>query len=221
MSELCVKLRISDEAARAMLKAGTLVGIRTARKGKLGGDWRIVDPGHRFEAYLRSLEEHLLHIPLLSAHETAQIIGTSYDYLHHIVLNGKIKPMATEGKRRLHLYSVAEIRRYLWERQKIARPKKKTVLLARLVEWGRQILEQQNQENASGGYVKDEMDELATQILKLPEPARSQSLRELFLKMDKARCVIQATQRDQYRTGDTPETDHSPSPGLPATDQPR
>lgn len=190
LSELCFKLKISDSTAKSMLKDGRLTGIKVGKRNR--GEYRIVDPGPKFEAYLRSLEERTLHLPLLSAHEAAEVVGTSYYYLHQLIKKGQIKPMARVGKLRVHLFTVAEIRRYLMAKQKLARPRKKLVRLERLIQWAKQILAQQNGETVSTAAL-DEMAVEVDRILKLPEPVRSQSLQALFLQLDRAQLMVQAS----------------------------
>ena len=204
MAELCIKLRISDDAARRMLKDGKLVGMKLAT-----GEWRVVDPGPKFEAYLRGVEEHLLHVPLLTVDEVVAVTGYNYFHVHRLVGQGKLKP---EGrtKRTALLFTVAEVRRFLWEKKKLKRPQRYTVKLEQVVRWAIQILAPYRE--ATAAVVKDEMHETAVQILKLPEPVRSQSLAELFQKLDLAQwMVLEASKLESH----TPETDRSQTPGLP------
>lgn len=192
MAELCVKLRISDEAARRMLKAGTLVGIRTARRGAHGGEWRVVDPGPRFEEYLRSLEDRLTYVPLLSTREVAEVCGIkNFIYIHELVKKGKLKPEGRDGKRKVLLFSVATVRKFMWETQRLSRPRRYDVKIAQLVQWAKQRLEQPPGASSPAG--PDPLEETIDRILKLPEPARSQSLLAIFRKLDKVQLMVQAT----------------------------
>lgn len=184
MQELCIKLRISDDCARRMLKDGKLVGMKLAT-----GEWRIVDPGHKFEAYVRGLEAHLQHVPLLTTQEVSELTGYCFFYIHQLVGAGKLKPEARQGNRAMLLFTVDEVRRFMWERQKIKRPRRYTVKLEQLVRWAKRVLEPDPVES-SGESLKDEMYEIAIQIMRLPEPVRSQSLADLYRKLDFAELIV-------------------------------
>lgn len=197
LQELCIKLRVSESAARRMLKDGKLVGIKLAN-----GEWRICDPGQRFEQYLHELNEHLLHVPTLNVREAAELIGCTHLHVYKLVKRKKLVPGLREGKRREMFFTVAEVRRHLQEKQKLARPSLVTVQMRELIEWSHRLLKKDDAENAENARrpVDDRLEKLVDKIFSLPEPQRTSSLLELFRKLEKARVVIDAEmQADQHR----------------------
>lgn len=204
IKELCVKFRISYDTATEMLKQGLLTGIRLPKKGGKG-DWRVVDPGAQFEDYLQSLHERLLHVPLLSTREVAEVVGTHFIYILDRVKQGKIKPEARYGKKRELRFTVAEVRRFMWETHRLARPRRCEVKIEQLIRWAKQRLEPLR---AAPAPEKDEMEALVDQILRLPEPARSQSLQALFRKLDKVQLIVQAATKQPQKESPAQTLEH-------------
>lgn len=186
LTELCFKLRISDDCARGLLAEKRLTGMRLRN-----GEWRIVDPGQRFERYIQEMDEHLVHVPLLSSQEVATILGKHPVYVRALVKQKKLIPATQEGKRRLNRFTVAEVRRFLISRQKIKHHQGCCVKIELLIQWAKQFLEQPNAESVPATV--DEIDQMVTQILKLREPDRSRSLQALFLKLDKTDQIVRSS----------------------------
>jgi len=170
-----------------MLKSGKLVGDRLNN-----GEWRIVDLGAKFEQYLRSLDKHLEHVPLINVREVAEVLGYSVDAVYKLVSRGELKPEGRKGARQELMFTVAELRRFLESRQKIARPPRVIVPMEVVLVWTKACLTaktSKDTEPANWSVAKDEMNATVTQILLLREPERTQSMMDLFRKLDMARSV--------------------------------
>lgn len=197
MQEICIQLRISPHKARRLLNTKFLAGMKVPGAGGKHGQWRIVDPGPKFERWLREEEEHRFHVPLLSLREVADITGLTYNAIRCLVARGKIKSAFREGKRREHRFTVAEVRRLIRERELLVRPGKKTVQLRKLVEWGKSYLEELRKESAENTQdpVKDQLAEALANILELPQPERTQSLLAFFNKVDGAGLLLDTVRK--------------------------
>jgi predicted DNA-binding transcriptional regulator AlpA len=187
MSELCIKFRISRSSALRMLKTGMLVGMRLPNR-----EWRVVDRGAKFEEYLRSLDRHVEHVPLLNVREVAEVLGYSVDAVYKLVSRGELKSEGRKGARQELMFTVAELRRFLESRQKIARPPRVIVPMEVVLVWTKACLTAKTStdtEPTNWAIAKDEMNAMVTQILLLREPERTQSMMDLFGKLDISRSV--------------------------------
>jgi len=179
-----------------MMESGVLQGFKVGRNaGK--GEWRIVDIGQRFEEYLESLENHLAHVPLLSTAEVAEVTGYSILYIQQLVKLKKIKP--TRGFIKWHtggsqqkMFTVAEVRKYLWAREKRQRQGRRIVKIERIVRWASTLMDEERKNTIAGTQVIDEIGEELEAILSLPNPERTHSLQELWWKLDGVSLMIQA-----------------------------
>jgi hypothetical protein len=199
MQETCIQLRISPSKVLSLLKSGYLVGMKIPGAGGKFGQWRICDPGPKLERWLRECEERLIHLPLLSIREVAAVTGYDYDLIASLVRRGKLKSAAREGKRRIRLFTVAEVRRLLSKRGRMVRPTSRVVQLETLIEWSTELLAKQNAENAANVQepAKDRIAAMMDKIERLPEPYRTDSLLALYRKLDQCQ-LLNATRKADY-----------------------
>lgn len=217
MEEAQLKFKVGYSAIVSMIKSGTLQAMKVGRHS--GGNWRILDVTPEFFQRQQEAAEHVLHVPLLSTAEVAEVTGHTVLYVQQLVAQRRLKPVnpgkfssfATGTK----LFTVAEVRRFLFKKEKVKRAGRRVVKIDRLITWAKVLLDQQRREAAEGLVVKDELFQLLQDIMSLPAQERMASLRELWMKLDLVEAMRLAN--EQPLTGESlPETDQStvPSPAY-------
>jgi len=149
-----------------MLRSGRLVGYKvpdSPSRGKMGA-WRILNPGHKFARYIEESKRHLEHVPLLSGGETAEILGVKPGTVRQMKKRRQLQGKADGNKT---LYSVQQIRRLLWERERRAGRQGRRSYSPILVTWARGLVTQDTPVQAQA------LDELLRQAVGVPEPAKS------------------------------------------------
>lgn len=182
VSEAAIKFKLTEKVVRFMLKDGRLTGFKVRT-----GEWRIVDPGPIFQKYLDELPEHLVHVPLLSSREAAAVLGITHVNLRQFVFHGKLKPaQKVKGKNWIqrNMFTVGELRRFLWKKEKRDRRGTRQVMIAQLIRWAKDLLDKERAQTAAPIVAEDKLYLEIQEIMKLPELQRIQSLRELWEKLD-------------------------------------
>ncbi len=194
--DVCAELRLGSRAVRGMIRRGQLFGYRLPRRGRnKWGEWRILDPSTKFARYVEESRRHIEHVPLLSTCEVAELLAVTPSAVRQLKrrrrLRGTKVGMTT-------LYTVAEIRGFLFRRERRTRRGKRTMYSPILVAWARRLAQQD--ENV-GVQV---LDSLLRQSVAIPEPAKyivevwahfdaiNSLLRSARLGEDLAHCVKKA-----------------------------
>ena len=180
MAETELNLRLSWNEVVRLLKEGKLLGMKVGR-GR--GRWRIADPGPKFAQMLKEREEHIVHVPLLTTAEAAEIIGITVGSLQMAVKERRLAPAeSVNGKPKM--FTVAEVRRYLWKKEKRNRARRKTIRIERVIQWAKILLDEQRKGSSEELVVRDELNTLIQDILQLQEPQRTSSLVDLWNKFE-------------------------------------
>lgn len=208
VEEFSIKYRISREAIMKFLHQGKLVGVKFPGHRM---QWRLLDPGQKFEDYLQSLDERLAHIPLLTTQEVAALAGIQTRTVFRLIQHGKLTPAhkVRIGPSMVSMFTVANVRNYLWKRSGYGKPKgqggflktipRRTVHIERIIAWAKILTDQSLAKSQIRSLALDEMDQEINEILKLPEPARSHSLNDLWKKVDKVQYIAKMVRESQSR----------------------
>jgi excisionase family DNA binding protein len=187
--DVCAELRLGRSAVLGMLRHRQLVGFRLPRCGRSKwGEWRILDPSAALARYVSESQRHIEHVPLLSTQEAAELLSVS---------PGAIRQLKRRG--RLHgtkigtatLYAPAEIRRFLFWRERRSRQGKRKMYSAILVAWARGLAKQDEHVSVQV------LDSLLRQAVAIPEPAKSQYIVEVWDHFDAINSLLRSA-----RTGE-------------------
>ena len=99
----------------------------------------------------------------------------------------------------MKLFTIAEVRRYLWWREKSKRRKLGTrvIKLQRVVAWAKTVLEHELHSDAERVQARDELNYEIDAILAMPEPQRTLSLVDLWEKLDKVEYIAGLVQQNR------------------------
>jgi hypothetical protein len=182
--DVCAELRLGARAVLAMVRRGQLVGYRLPRSGRnKGGQWRILDPGAKFARYVEESRRHLEHIPLLSSREVAELLGVSTAAVRQLKrrrqLRGSRVGVAT-------LYTAAEVRRFLFKRERGSRQGNRRMYSPILADWARRL--------ARGDEPVDVqvLDSLLREAVPIPEPEKSQYIVEVWEHFDAINSLLRS-----------------------------
>lgn len=182
--DVCAELRLGARAVRGMIRRGQLFGYRLPRRGKnKSGEWRILDPSAEFARHIAESRRHLEHVPLLSTAEVAELLA---------VTPGAVRQL--KRRRRLQgtkvgittFYTVAEIRGFLFRRERRIRRGKRTMYSPILATWARGLAEQ---DELVGVQV---LDSLLSQAVAIPGPTKSQYIVEVWAHFDAINSLLRS-----------------------------
>jgi len=195
IDETMTLLRVDFRHLKKMVKKGVLVAIevnaptgypnkRGARKlYKTGKDgWRILFPGDRFIKYTIDQTKRLETTPLLSARETATLLGIADSTLRWHTMKKTIQQTIIDGN---SYYSVSAIRDFMAVRSRYAGTAKlhglgKKQLLAWMIEWGKEMIKER----------RPDLGEVLDQILSLPDTQRSLRIESLIAAAETFKAML-------------------------------
>lgn len=192
-SEVCLELGLGYRAVTKLLQKGILVGYRLPRDGtnKFGkntGQWRILDPGHKFARYIEESKRRIEHVPLLSGREVAEVLGVTPAAIRQLKRRKNIRGQK-DGN--IVLYTATEIRRLLFKRERSSRDGKRKYSPI-IANWLKSFIEGEEWSAA------EVLAELMRQAITLPEPIKSRYVVRLwdqFDRLNKMLCEIKNLSR--------------------------
>lgn len=195
MDEAQIRFKRSYDGILSMIEDGSLQAMKIGRTAGCGS-WRILDPTPEFlEKRKAAEEEHIFHIPLLTIHEAAEVLGTTPLNVRQMVFRGQLK-YDTPGKfgkeARQCYFTVAEIRRFLWKKEKRQRQGRRVVKINRVIQWAKVLMDQERAKTTEGYRAKDEIYELLEEIMALPAEQRLASLRHTWRQFDLVQAMVTA-----------------------------
>lgn len=187
MEEACFKFKVGSVSIKSMIKNGVLQSLRVGTQAGVG-QYRILDVTPEFAQRQAEAEEHIVHVPLLSTAEVAEVTGHTVLYIQQLVKQRRLKPInpgkfssfATGTK----LFTVAEVRRFLFKKEKRKRKGRRVVKIDRVVVWAKTLIDEERRKSVEGLVVKDELLQLIESIMELPAAERMTSLRMLWHQLD-------------------------------------
>lgn len=184
LDEAGLELGLGVKAVRTMLRHGLLVGYQVpgSQSRRKKGAWRILNPGAKFARYLEESKRRCEHVPLLSGREVAEILGVRPSAIRQLKKRHRI-----EGKLvgRTTVYSVEAVRHLLKQRErKIASDRK--LYSPTLATWARGLVSQDSSLQAQA------LDEMFRQLVRVPEPAKSRYILELWQLFDAVNSLLRS-----------------------------
>ena len=187
-----------------MLREGILVGYWVPKLGENGtcrkGAWRILDPGIKFTRYLEDSRRHIEHVPLLSGREVAQVLQVTSSAIRQLRRRKRIEGQKV---RKTVLYTAAEIRKVLFERERRSGRRKRTSYSPVLVRWLEQIL------GANQWAEAEALNQLLWQTVTLPEPERCHYVVLLWEQFERLNEMIREI-KSKGADADDPKSGSSP-----------
>lgn len=122
VDEVALELRLRRDVVLRLLRQNILLGVRLAQGKNV--QWRVYPPSARMKQLLLEREEHYLHVPLFSTAEVARVLKVKACTIRKLVEIGKLRPTLA-GKGKPSFYAAAEVRRFLWQRERKHRRGKK------------------------------------------------------------------------------------------------
>jgi hypothetical protein len=184
LRETCNELRMGGRAVRSLIRRGQLVGFRLPKQGQNRfGAWRILYPGPRFARYLEECKRHVEHVPLLSGREVAELLAVTPGAIRQLKrrqqLRGTRVGMTT-------FYTVAEVRRFLFKRERVSRQGARMAYSPILATWARGLAKQDE-------YVGVQvLDSLLREAVAIPEPAKSRYIVEVWAHFDAINALLRS-----------------------------
>jgi hypothetical protein len=194
--EVCLELRLGERAVQKLLEHRILVGyrvpVRRRDRKRFGpyGDWRILDPGAKFALYLEQRKRHIEHIPLASGREVAEIVGLTPAAIRQLKKRGRIHGKQVGNKT---FYTAAEVRRFLYVRQKPSVADGRKLYSPILAHWLRELL---NQDDRISG---DILDRLLRQVVGTPQPLKSRFITEIWSHFDSINDLLRQVRDTKLR----------------------
>ncbi len=176
--DVCLELGLGSRAVSTLLRSGALVGYRLPRQGQRGkknGQWRILDPGHRFARYLEESKRRIEHVPLLSGREIAEVLEVTPAAIRQLRKRKKIRGQKVGNT---VLYTAAEIRRVVIQRDRRSRRGKRDSYSPILATWVKRVLSGDQWVGAEA------LNQLLWQAVTLPEPEKTHYIVLLWQQCD-------------------------------------
>lgn len=190
--DVCLELGLGSRAVNTLLRSGALVGYRLPRQGKRGnksgGQWRILDPGHKFAEYLQASKRHIEHIALVNGAEVGEVLGVTPAAIRQLRRRKKIRGQKV-GK--AILYTAAEIRRVLLARERRSSRGKGICYSPILLTWLKRIV---SDDEWVGSEV---LNRLLWQAVALPEPEKTAYIVRLWEHFDRINEILHKIKADQ------------------------
>jgi len=196
LQEACFELQASKKVVFFWVETGQLYAFKTRL-----GHYRVLNPGPRIRRMMQ--EKGLEFCPLLSICEVAEVMGVSRHTVREHVRARRLRAVH-RGQRFGLLFRPADVREYLWKREKLLRNGSRKVYIRRMVEW---FLDYYAARSAGAvPQPPDDLEPLLDEILRLPANERRLRLSEIFRKLEKAKVVAQEIMalREDSRSPTTP-----------------
>jgi len=182
--DVCAEMRLGRRAVLNMLRHRQLVGYRLPRCGRnKWGEWRILEPSAAFARYVSESRRHIEHVPLLSTAEVAEMLAVTPGAVRQLKrrrrLQGTKVGMTT-------FYTVAEIRGFLFRRERRRRQGRRRVYSPILATWARGLAEQDK------GVGVQVLDSLLRQSVAISEPEKSQYVVEVWEHFDAINSLLRS-----------------------------
>jgi len=176
LEECAEELRVQRRTVLSLIKKKRLVGIEITP-----GHWRVADPSPALRE--RLLDSPLERIPFLSMHEVAEVLGITHHALKWDVRTGKAKPVYVEGGPKAKVFTVKELRRLAAIRDKRQRPRKLHYSRS-IAKWLKGAI------NKDADVTAEAIQEMLDQVVKMPEPRKSQIIVELWALVDEVNRLL-------------------------------
>jgi hypothetical protein len=184
LSEACSELGLGGRAVKSLVRSGQLVSLRLPKKGQNRfGALRILYPGPRLRHFIQESQRHLEHVPLLNGREVAEILSVSLGAVRQLKKRGRLRGMKTGMAT---LYTAAEIRSFLFRRERKSRQGTRELYSPILVDWVRRLAKQDE-------FVDVQvLDCLLRQAIAIPESAKSQYIVAVWDHFDAINDLLRA-----------------------------
>lgn len=171
LRETCAELRIGPRAVKALIGSGLLAAIRLPKRGRIrNGALRIRFPGPKLLQSIIQADRRLELVPLLSGREVAEVLGVTPGSIRQLKRRGHL-----QGSRvgNLTLYSGAEVRQFLFRRERTKREGKR-LYSPIIAGWLRRIIDQDEEVDVQV------LDTLLRESVTLKEPIKSAFITEIW-----------------------------------------
>jgi len=195
IQEACLELRLGRITVLRMLREKTLLGVRVSTGNpKTTAQWRIFPPSEKMRRLILEREEHLLHVPLLSSHEVAAVLKVKPCTVRFYVKTGHLKP-AVSRPGQLSLFTAAEVRRFLWYRERYHRKGRK-VYSAWLRDFLTAVLEKESAPSVQ------QLESLVAQVMSyLPREEREPLLPVFWKALEQINEVLRRVREARAKSG--------------------
>jgi hypothetical protein len=176
LRETCFELRMGGRAVLSLIRSGQLVGFRLPKRGRnRGGAWRILYPGLRFARYLEECKRHVEHVPLLTGREAAELLAVTPAAIRQLKRRRRLRGTKVGP---VTLFTAAEIRRFLFQREKASRQGSRKMYSPILATWLRRLVAQDELIDVQV------LDGLLHEAVGIREPGKSQYIVEIWGHFD-------------------------------------
>jgi excisionase family DNA binding protein len=182
LRDACMEFGLTAHGVRNLIKTERLFALRLSKGGKKTGALRILYPGRHIARFVQESKRHVEHVPLLSGREVAEALSIKPATVRQLKKRGHLRGSKVGNT---ILFTAAEIRRFLFKRERANRSGRKRYSPI-LAQWLGRIVDG---DVAVDVHVLDTLLRLAVLI---PEPMKSRYTTQLWDHFDAINELIQS-----------------------------